>query len=118
MAERENKSLMLVAAPTDELRWQWSQGLGLRYAFQEAKAKQELEHYLTTLQPAVLLLDLELCQPGGTSEISAIQRLSPSTKILVLTSNPVEAEGIAALKAGARGYCRRDVSPVLLRKAV
>jgi two-component system, NarL family, nitrate/nitrite response regulator NarL len=118
VAERENKGLMLVAASTEELRWQWSQGLGLRYAYQEAADRHEVEHHMSALQPAILLLDLTLCQPGGTGEIAAIQQLSPATKILVLTSNPVEAEGIAALKAGARGYCRLDVSPVLLRKAV
>ena len=118
IGERENKGVVLVAVPTEELRWRWSQGLELRYDFREVADRHELDHFMATLQPAVLLLDLALCRPGGTAEIPAIQRLSPSTKILVLTGNPVEAEGVAALKAGARGYCRRDISHTLLKKAV
>jgi len=118
IGERENKGLVLVAVPTEELRWRWSQGLGLRYDFREVADRHELDHFMATLQPAVLLLDLALCRPGGTAEIPAIQRLSPSTKILALANNPTEAEGIAALKAGARGYCRRDIQHTILRKAV
>ena len=117
MAERETKGLVLIATPTAELRWHWSQGLGLRYAFHEVAERHELEHYMETLRPALLLLDLALCRTG-TTEIADILEVSPSTKTLVLTGNPVEAEGIAALKAGARGYCRRDISHALLRKAV
>ncbi|TAL12199.1 MAG: response regulator transcription factor [Nitrospirae bacterium] len=118
VVEREHKGLVLIAAPIAELRWQWSQGLGLRYAFHEVAERHELERDMEALHPAVLLLDLALCPSGGTTEIALIQRASPSTKILVLTGNPVEAEGVAALKAGARGYCRRDVAPALMRKAV
>ena len=117
MTERDNKGLVLIAASSAELRWHWSQALGLRYAFQEVVEWHELERYMT-LQPVILLLDLALCPTGGTADIPAIQRLSPSTKILAVTSNPVEAEGIAALKAGAKGYCQRNVPPALMRKAV
>lgn len=118
MAEREGKGLVLIAAHTAELHWHWSQGLELRHAFKEVAERHELERYMVMLQPAILFLDLALCRPGGTAEIPAILRLSPTTKILVLTDSPNEAEGVAALKAGARGYCRKDITPPLLRKAV
>jgi DNA-binding NarL/FixJ family response regulator len=118
VGERESKGLLLLAVSAEELRWYWSQGLRLRYAFREVADRHDLDHLMATLQPAVLLLDLALCQPVGTGEIPAIQRLSPSTKILALTHDPDEKEAIAALKAGARGYCRRDVSHTILRKAV
>lgn len=117
VVERENKGLVLIAAPSAELRWQWSQGLGLRYAFHEVDEWHELDRGMTR-HPAILLLDLALCPSGGTTEIPAIQRLSPLTKILALTGNPVQSEGIAALKAGAKGYCQRNVPPALMRKAV
>ena len=55
---------------------------------------------------------------NGVEGVSAIQRLSPRTKIVVLTSAPDEREEIAALKAGAKGYCDRDIAPPLLEKAV
>lgn len=44
--------------------------------------------------------------------------MSLSTKTLVLTDTPAESEGIAALKAGARGYYSRAIDPAQLRKAV
>jgi DNA-binding NarL/FixJ family response regulator len=47
-----------------------------------------------------------------------VQRLRPEARVIMLTAAPDEQEGIAALKAGARGYCDRDIEPLLLLKAV
>ena len=73
---------------------------------------------MSTLRPSVLLLDLALRRLDGLEELPAIQRLSPRTKIVLLTSAPDEKEEVAALKAGAKGYCDRDIAPSLLAKAV
>jgi DNA-binding NarL/FixJ family response regulator len=73
---------------------------------------------MASLKPTILLLDLALPNLGGVGGIRAIQRLSPPTKIVLLTGTPDEKEGISALKAGARGYCNTDIDAALLKKAV
>jgi DNA-binding NarL/FixJ family response regulator len=44
--------------------------------------------------------------------------LSPSTNIVLFAKTPTAKEGIAVLKAGARGYCNKDLDPAILPKAV
>jgi DNA-binding NarL/FixJ family response regulator len=72
---------------------------------------------MATLTPAMLLLDLTLLQLGIES-VPVIQRLSPTTRIVLFSSNPDEREAVSALKAGARGYHGRNIDPYLLKKAV
>ena len=57
--------------------------------------------------------------PGsaGASGIASVQKLRAAARIIVLTEAPDEREGIAILKAGARGYCHRDIDIALLEKA-
>ncbi len=76
-----------------------------------------LEHALLALQPAVLFLDLGLPGLGGIGGLAGIQRSSPATRVILLTRSPNETQAVFALLAGARGYCHRDMSPLLYRKA-
>jgi len=69
-------------------------------------------------KPSVLLLDLALPQLNGVGDVHAIQGLSPSTKIILFTRTPDDSEAIKALKAGAKGYCKKDIDPALLVKVV
>ena len=64
-----------------------------------------------------MLLDIALPGLGGASGIASVQKLRAAAKIIVLTGAPDEREGIAILKAGARGYCHRDIDGALLEKA-
>jgi DNA-binding NarL/FixJ family response regulator len=73
---------------------------------------------MANLKPAFLLLDLALPGLGGVEGTPSIQRLSPVTSIILMTSTSNDREGLAALKAGARGYCSLDMDPQLLKKAV
>jgi DNA-binding NarL/FixJ family response regulator len=86
-------------------------------AIHEVAERAALERSMATLNPAVLLLDLALPHLG-IEGVPTIQRLSPSTQIVLFSSSPDEKEAISALKAGARGYHSRDIAPYLLRKAV
>jgi DNA-binding NarL/FixJ family response regulator len=73
---------------------------------------------MANLKPAILLLDLALPGLGGVEGVPAVQRVSPLTSIILMTSTPNDREGLAALKVGARGYCSHGMDPALLRKAV
>jgi two-component system nitrate/nitrite response regulator NarL len=94
--------------------------LGLQgfFTIQEATEWEKLEWGMLNIRPSVLLLDLALLPPEGIESISAIQRLSPSTKIILLRSVCDEKETIRALKSGAKGLCHKDIEPSMLKKAI
>lgn len=54
--------------------------------------------------PAVLLLPIDFPGLGGTSGIREVRRLSPATRVVVLTHARNEREELEVLRRGARGY--------------
>lgn len=69
--------------------------------------------------PDVVVMDLLM--PGGMDGMEAIRRvraLAPHTQVVVLTAHTDEARVVAALRAGAIGYVRKDADPDLLLAAV
>lgn len=110
--------MVLVASPTATLRQRWCAGLQPVFGADEVTDLPELEKSMPTLKPAVLLLDLALPRLGGIAGLPGVQSLSPQTRVVILTGMPRDTEGVTALKAGARGYCHRNIEPILLRKAV
>jgi DNA-binding NarL/FixJ family response regulator len=64
-------------------------------------------------RPAVCLIDARL--PGGALvAVDAIYRGRPQTKLLVLTGSDEPRGLLAALRAGASGYLRKDIDPARL----
>jgi two-component system, NarL family, nitrate/nitrite response regulator NarL len=119
MAERRDASpLVLLVSGIAGLRKRWRQALQDLFALHEVSERKALEHSLVNRRPAALLLDLHLPELGGIGGVATIHRLRPATRIVLLTNRPDEREGIEALKAGARGYCDRDIDPLLLAKAL
>lgn len=87
--------------------------VGTASSGEEALAK--LEDWL----PDVVLMDLSM--PGGMDGIEAtrkVRALSPHTQVVVLTAHTDEARVVAALRAGAIGYVRKDSEPEVLIAAV
>jgi two-component system, NarL family, nitrate/nitrite response regulator NarL len=119
MSERARAaSVVLIASPIAGVRGQWAQGLHEKFPLYEVAERSALERSMANLKPAVLLLDLALPGLGGVEGVPAIQRLSPLTSVMLMTSTPNDREGLSALKSGARGYTSSDMEPMLLRKAV
>ncbi len=119
MSERsESTPLVFITSGVAGLRKRWRQAIHGRFALHEVTERSSLERSLVNRRPAAMLLDFHLPELGGISGVQAVQRLRPATKIVLLTSHPDEREGIAALKAGARGYCDRDIDAPLLAKAL
>ncbi len=76
---------------------------------------QQLEQWL----PDVTIMDLHM--PGGMDGIEAIRQvraLTPHTRIVVLTSYADDARVVAALRAGAIGYVRKEADPEVLLEAI
>lgn len=79
------------------------------------EALEKLEGWL----PDVVVMDLRM--PGGMDGVEATRRvraLSPHTQVVVLTAHTDEARVVAALRAGAIGYVRKDAQPEVFLAAV
>jgi len=101
-----------------EARRRWTPGLQETFAVCEVTERSALEQVTAHLRPHILVLDLALPRLGRVHGLPAIQQLSPSTRMLVLTDVPADSEALCALRAGARGYDTRSIDPGHLKKAV
>jgi DNA-binding NarL/FixJ family response regulator len=113
----ESIPFVMIASAVAGLRERCRQALSEGYSLQESADRGDLERGIVGRRPAAVLLDITLPGLGGASGIASIQKLRAAAKIIVLTEAPDEREGIAILKAGARGYCHRDIDIALLEKA-
>jgi DNA-binding NarL/FixJ family response regulator len=84
----------------------------------EVSRWESLDRTISRLNPGVVLLDTELLYSNGVTDLSIIRRISRKARVILLSPSPSDEEGIAGLKAGARGYCEREIGAALLRKAV
>ncbi len=85
----------------------------------EAASGEAALEQLETWLPDVAIMDLHM--PGGMDGIETtlrVRQLSPHTQVVVLTAHTDEARVVAALRAGAIGYVRKDADPELLLTAV
>jgi DNA-binding NarL/FixJ family response regulator len=109
---------VLIASADHHARSRWKEGLVGNCPLREVTDRSTLEKIIPTLNPDVLLLDIELLGVAGIGDGPIIRGLSKRTKVVLLTPNPNEREGIRVLKAGAKGYCKKDIDPQVLRKVV
>jgi NarL family two-component system response regulator LiaR len=84
----------------------------------EAKDGVEAVGLAASLQPDVILMDLEMPRKGGIEAISEIKAENPENHILVLTSFTEDEKVFAAIKAGALGYLLKDSSPQEILDAI
>jgi DNA-binding NarL/FixJ family response regulator len=69
-------------------------------------------------QPDLVLMDLRMPVMDGVTATEAIQRGSPHTRVIVLTTYDSDEEIYQALRAGARGYLLKDVAREELLEAL
>ena len=69
---------------------------------------------VSELKPDVVLMDLGLAGLNGIEATQKIIESSPNTSVIALTSHDREEEVMAALGAGAKGYCLKDIDPATL----
>ena len=84
-----------------------------------AVSGEELLEHLESWRPKVILQDLLL--PGGMDGIQTTRRIierAPDCRVIALTASVDEARMMAALRAGAAGYVRKDAEPETLLAAV
>jgi NarL family two-component system response regulator LiaR len=85
----------------------------------EASSGEQVLEKVERWLPDVAIMDLLM--PGGLDGIETTRRIraiSPHTQVVVLTAHTDGARVVAALRAGAIGYVRKDADPDLLLAAV
>lgn len=69
-------------------------------------------------RPDVVLMDLRLPELEGTAATAAIVREFPDARVLVLSHYESEHDVSGAMRAGARGYVKKDVAGETLLGAI
>ena len=110
--------IVLIASAEPGIRKHWAMSVQNSSTIHEASDLGEVERCLSGSRPAVLLLDLDLPHMGGTRGVPALRRLCPSIRIILFAGANDEQQPVCALKAGASGFCTKEINPSHLRKAV
>lgn len=80
---------------------------------------EEALQRLPDWQPDVVVMDVRM--PGGIDGIETTRRLRaalPKIRVVVLTADPDDSRVVAALRAGAVGFVRKDSEPEVFLNAV
>jgi DNA-binding NarL/FixJ family response regulator len=73
---------------------------------------------ITASQPDVVLLDVHLPSGGGQEVVSAVAPAAPQVRFLALSASDAPEDVIAVIRAGARGYVTKTISPPELVDAI
>ncbi len=84
----------------------------------EATSGREAVDQALSLQPDVVLMDLQMPEGGGLLAIGELVRKQPDVRILVVTLFEDDDSVFTALKAGARGYVLKDADEGEMIRAI
>lgn len=109
--------MILLASPSQTLCRRWRNALAGSFPLHQTADRQSLMLSLCEHKPKVLFLDHSEKRFGPTRLICKIIKAAPTTKVVVLTSDPRPSEAIEFIRAGAKGYCASNIGAPLLCKA-
>jgi DNA-binding NarL/FixJ family response regulator len=84
----------------------------------EAATGREAIELAATLQPEVIIMDLQMPGVNGIEATRQILQVSPHIRILVVTLFEDDASVFTALRAGARGYILKDAREEEMVRAI
>lgn len=84
----------------------------------EAATGDEAIELALTLQPDIILLDIDLPGTPGLEVVRLLAPRLPRTKIVMLTVSSASRDVLEAISHGAVGYLTKDLSPDALRRSV
>ncbi|NUR32045.1 MAG: response regulator transcription factor [Catenulispora sp.] len=77
----------------------------------EAATVPEAISAINAHQPDVVLLDVHMPEGGGRAVLDAIRRVHPQVRFLALSVSDAAEDVIGLIRAGARGYVTKTISP-------
>jgi DNA-binding NarL/FixJ family response regulator len=84
----------------------------------EASTGVEALRAVERFQPAVLVLNLTIPEPNGLEVTQRVARISPRTRVVILSRSADEGDAAAAVGAGASGYLGKEASAANLIQAI
>ncbi|HCT75259.1 MAG TPA: DNA-binding response regulator [Micromonosporaceae bacterium] len=77
----------------------------------EAATVAQAISMIGTTEPDVVLLDVHMPDGGGRAVLEGIRRSHPQVKFLALSVSDAAEDVIGLIRAGARGYVTKTISP-------
>jgi DNA-binding NarL/FixJ family response regulator len=93
----------------------------LRIGFEVVGTASDVDTAISGIRrtrPDVVLLDVHMPGGGGRTVIETIGKERPDTKFLALSVSDAAEDVIAIVRAGARGYVTKSISPAELTDAI
>jgi DNA-binding NarL/FixJ family response regulator len=84
----------------------------------EASTVTEAVSRIAATQPDVVLLDVHMPEGGGRAVLEAMRRTHPQVRFLALSVSDAAEDVIGLIRAGARGYVTKTISPDELTAAI
>lgn len=84
----------------------------------EATDVDEAIDAIRTIKPDVVLVDVHMPGGGGAAIVAAVVKDRPEVRFLALSVSDAAEDVIAIIRAGARGYVTKSISPADLAAAI
>lgn len=84
----------------------------------DVESAEDIVELVWQLKPDLLLLDIRMPQGSGLDAVPAVVRISPETRVLVLTACDEQEEHVRALMLGAKGVVLKDSARQTLIEAI
>ncbi len=93
------------------------EGIGHKVIAQAVNGQEGIDAYDKHL-PDLVTMDITMPDMDGIEAVEKIKELHPDSKIIMVTSHGQEAMVMGALKAGAKGYILKPISPEKLKESI
>ena len=84
----------------------------------EAGSVTDAVNRIPPAEPDVVLLDVHMPEGGGRAVLDAMRRTAPNVRFLALSVSDAAEDVIGLIRAGARGYVTKTISPEDLTDAI
>ena len=86
--------------------------------YEVSNGKELIEKLHSSAQPDIVILDLNMPEMNGQETAEYLQKNHPEIKVLMLTMYDSELALIRLLKAGVKGFMKKDIHPSELLSAI